>query len=75
MLLTVKTRRIMVTQIRLVGPLQEREQKRQYTTSYNIALDGLAWTYTLLGADAKQLATYNGVQGNFCGQPANTVWM
>jgi len=57
------------------GPLQEREQKRQYATSNNIALDGLAWTYTLLGADAKQLATYNGVQGNFCGQPANTVWM
>jgi len=52
------------------GPLQEREQKRQYATAGNAATDGLAWTYTLLGADAKQLATYNGVQGAFCGQPA-----
>ncbi len=57
------------------GPLQEREQKRQYATAGNAATDGLAWTYTLLGADAKQLATYNGVQGAFCGQPAGTVWM
>ncbi|MBK7186054.1 MAG: hypothetical protein IPH85_09015 [Ignavibacteria bacterium] len=57
------------------GPLQEREQKRQYATSGDIAREGLAWTYTLLGADAKQLATYNGVQGTFCGQFANSVWM
>ncbi|MCX6141408.1 MAG: hypothetical protein NTX15_11390 [Candidatus Kapabacteria bacterium] len=57
------------------GPLQEREQKRQYATSQNQALSGLMWTYTLLGADAKQLASYNGIQGAFCGQPANTLWM
>jgi RHS repeat-associated protein len=53
--------------------MQEREQKRQYETSGNILRDGLAWTYTLLGGDKKQLATYNGVQGEFCGQ--NAVWM
>ena len=57
------------------GPLQEREQKRQYATSQDQALAGLMWTYTLLGADAKQLASYNGIQGGFCGQPANTLWM
>ncbi len=57
------------------GPLQEREQKRQYATAGNAAVDGLRWTYTLLGADAKQLATYNGLQGAFCGQPDATVWM
>lgn len=55
------------------SPMQEREQKRQYETSGNILRDGLAWTYTLLGGDNKQLATYNGVQGEFCGQ--NAVWM
>ncbi|HLP27185.1 MAG TPA: RHS repeat-associated core domain-containing protein [Candidatus Didemnitutus sp.] len=57
------------------GPLQEREQKRQYSTSQNQAIAGLMWNYTLLGADAKQLASYNGVQGGFCGQVANTVWI
>jgi len=47
------------------GPLQEREQKRQYLTSR--ADSTLAWVYTLLGADGKQLATYNGLQGALCG--------
>jgi RHS repeat-associated protein len=55
------------------GPLQEREQKRQYSS--DIPADGLAWTYTLLGADAKQLASYNGIQGAFCGQPPTTAWL
>lgn len=55
------------------SPMQEREQKRQYETSGNMLRDGLAWTYTLLGGDKKQLATYNGVEGEFCGQ--NAVWM
>jgi len=56
------------------NPLQEREQKRQYLNA-NGPADGLAWTYTLLGADARQLATYNGIQGPFCNEPAGTVWM
>ncbi|KAB2892629.1 MAG: hypothetical protein F9K28_11415 [Bacteroidetes bacterium] len=55
------------------NPMQEREQKRQEITSGNVVRDGLAWTYTLLGADTKQLATYNGIEGAFCGQPS--VWM
>ncbi|KXK09513.1 MAG: hypothetical protein UZ22_OP11002001050 [Microgenomates bacterium OLB23] len=55
------------------NPMQEREQKRQEITSGNVVRDGLAWTYTLLGADTKQLATYNGIEGTFCGQEA--VWM
>ena len=55
------------------GPLQKREQKRQYLS--DVPADGLAWTYTLLGADAKQLASYNGIQGAFCGQPPATVWL
>jgi RHS repeat-associated protein len=55
------------------GPLQEREQKRQYLS--DVPAGGLAWTYTLLGADAKQLASYNGIQGAFCGQPPATVWL
>ncbi len=55
------------------GPLQEREQKRQYLS--DVPAGGLAWTYTLLGADAKQLASYNGIQGAFCGQPPTTVWL
>jgi RHS repeat-associated protein len=55
------------------GPLQEREQKRQYLS--DVPTGGLAWTYTLLGADAKQLASYNGIQGAFCGQPPTTVWL
>ncbi|WKZ78465.1 MAG: RHS repeat-associated core domain-containing protein [Candidatus Kapaibacterium sp.] len=55
------------------NPMQEREQKRQEITSGSVLRDGLAWTYTLLGADNKQLATYNGIEGAFCGQPS--VWM
>ena len=55
------------------GPLQEREQKRQYLS--DVPAGGLAWTYTLLGADAKQLASYNGIQGAFCGQPPTSVWL
>ncbi len=56
------------------NPMQEREQKRQEITSGNVARDGLAWTYTLLGADTKQLATYNGIEGAFCGQPSVWLW-
>jgi RHS repeat-associated protein len=53
------------------GPLQEREQKRQYLTSR--ADSTLAWVYTLLGADGKQLATYNGLQGALCGGTPATL--
>ncbi|MBZ0194258.1 MAG: hypothetical protein K8G78_04100, partial [Deltaproteobacteria bacterium] len=56
------------------NPMQEREQKRQEITSGNVVRDGLAWTYTLLGADTKQLATYNGIEGTFCGQEAVWLW-
>lgn len=37
------------------GPLQEREQKRQLSSSTDTTL---AWVYTLVGADGKQLATF-----------------
>ncbi|HRK05983.1 MAG TPA: RHS repeat-associated core domain-containing protein [Chlorobiota bacterium] len=57
------------------GPLQEREQKRQYANANGTLNNGLLWTYTLLGADAKQLMTYNGLQADWCGQPAGTVWI
>ncbi|WKZ78452.1 MAG: RHS repeat-associated core domain-containing protein [Candidatus Kapaibacterium sp.] len=56
------------------NPMQEREQKRQEITSGNVVRDGLAWTYSLLGADTKQLATYNGIEGAFCGQPSVWLW-
>jgi hypothetical protein len=39
------------------GPLQERERKRQLVSSADTTL---AWVYTLVGADGRQLATYNG---------------
>ncbi|HRK06049.1 MAG TPA: hypothetical protein PLW14_13240 [Chlorobiota bacterium] len=57
------------------GPLHEREQKRQYANANGTLNNGLLWTYTLLGADAKQLMTYNGLQADWCGQPAGTVWI
>jgi len=57
------------------GPLQEREKKRQYANANGTLNNGLLWTYTLLGADAKQLMTYNGLQADWCGQPAGTVWI
>jgi RHS repeat-associated protein len=56
------------------GLLQEREQKRQYASARGDTT--LAWVYTLLGADGKQLATYNGLQGALCGgnQATLQIW-
>lgn len=54
------------------SPMSEREQKRQY--SHFGDTNGLAWIYYLLGADAKQLSVWNGVEGDLCGVD-NTVWM
>jgi len=53
------------------GPLQEREQKRQLFSSTDTTL---AWVYTLVGADGKQLATYNGLQGALCGRDGVRLW-
>ncbi|MBU3678818.1 MAG: hypothetical protein FGM32_04325 [Candidatus Kapabacteria bacterium] len=53
------------------GPLQEREQKRQLFSSADTTL---AWVYTLVGADGKQLATYNGLQGALCGRDGVRLW-
>ncbi len=53
------------------GPLQEREQKRQLSSSTDTTL---AWVYTLVGADGKQLATYNGLQGALCGRDGVRLW-
>jgi RHS repeat-associated protein len=53
------------------GPLQEREQKRQLVSSADTTL---AWVYTLVGADGRQLATYNGLQGSMCGRNGVRLW-
>ena len=34
----------------------------------------LAWVYTLVGADGRQLATYNGLQGSMCGRNGMRLW-
>jgi len=34
----------------------------------------LAWVYTLVGADGRQLATYNGLQGSMCGRNGVRLW-
>ena len=34
----------------------------------------LAWVYTLVGADGRQLATYNGLQGAMCGRNGVRLW-
>jgi len=57
------------------SPLQEREQKRQYATSGDVLAEGLGWVYTALGADKKQLATYNGIEGTYCGEVNPSVWL
>jgi|GEM_PF-6725398 len=54
------------------SPMAEREQKREYER--NGYTDVLAWTYYMLGADAKQLSTWNGLEGDHCGE-TNTVWL
>ncbi|MFN4908690.1 MAG: RHS repeat-associated core domain-containing protein, partial [Bacteroidota bacterium] len=33
-----------------------------------------AWVYTLVGADGRQLATYNGLQGAMCGRNGVRLW-
>jgi len=52
--------------------MAEREQKREYER--NGYTDVLAWTYYMLGADAKQLSTWHGIEGAHCGEGAS-VWM
>jgi len=54
------------------SPMAEREQKRQY--AHFSDSNALAWTYYMLGADAKQLSTWHGIEGDHCTQ-TNTVWM
>ncbi len=34
----------------------------------------LAWVYTIVGADGRQLATYNGLQGSMCGRNGVRLW-
>ncbi len=53
------------------GPLQEREQKRQLSSGTDTTL---ARVYTLVGADGKQLASYNGLQGALCGRDGVRLW-
>jgi len=54
------------------SPMAEREQKRQYV-NFNDS-NALAWTYYMLGADAGQLSTWHGIEGDHCAQ-TNTVWL
>jgi RHS repeat-associated protein len=57
------------------NPLNEREQKRQTLSATGVQTTGLAWVYSLLGADKRPLTVFHGLEGGFCGEPLNTLAM